>query len=68
MRTTLWIGILWSLVIGAYADLPGYVKADSVYDWSKSLEGKVQNSAVRGNHDDFAEVARVHLAPPPAHR
>jgi PhoPQ-activated pathogenicity-related protein len=44
MRTTLWIGTLLVTLTSAYADLPGYVKAESVYEWSKTLEGKVQNS------------------------
>jgi PhoPQ-activated pathogenicity-related protein len=40
----LWLGIVMSLVLGAYADLPSYVKAESVYDWSKSADGKMLNS------------------------
>jgi PhoPQ-activated pathogenicity-related protein len=52
MRTTLWIAILLGIVMGGYADLPSYVKADSVYEWSKTLEGKVQNSA-------FVEITMI---------
>jgi len=52
MRTTLWIAILLGIVMGGYADLPSYVKAESVYEWSKTLEGKVQNSA-------FVEITMI---------
>jgi len=47
---TLWLAIL--MTIGAYADLPGYVKAESVYEWSKTVEGKVLNS-------QFVEITMV---------
>ncbi len=52
MRTALWLGIMMSVAVGMAADLPSYVKAESIYEWSKTLEGKVENS-------QFVEITMV---------
>ncbi|GBC91831.1 hypothetical protein HRbin15_00290 [bacterium HR15] len=73
-QTLLWLGILIGMAIGTAADLPGYVKSDSPYDWSKTVEGKVLNSQfveitmISQKWREFTWRHRLRIVKPPALR